>query len=93
MANCDELYITQTPTSTHNNYCLSSDHSSQNNFHLVHMKESDTLLDPAVPQWANLDSTEISAATTASKVLPVYLVPSCVQTSKLTRPLDTSTSN
>ena len=57
------------------------------------MKESDTLLDTDVPKYSNKDSTEISAATTVSKVLPVYLVPSCVQTSTPTRPLATSTSN
>ena len=93
MTNCDESYITWTPTSTNNNHDLSINNSSQHDFHLVHMEESDTLLDPAVPKYSNKDSTEISAATTVSKVLPVHLVPSCVQTSKPTSPLATSTSN
>ena len=93
MAYCDESYRTWTPTSSNNNQGLSSNNSSQNEIHLVHMKESDTLLDPAVPRCSNLGSTEKTAAITALQVRPAHFVPSCEQTSKLTRPLATSTSN
>lgn len=43
MTNCDECYITWTPTSTHKIHGLNSDHSSQNYFDLVHLKEFLTL--------------------------------------------------
>jgi hypothetical protein len=55
------------------------------------MKESDILIDTTMSEHLTLVSTAKDAETTPSKMLPVPLVTSCLQPSKLTSPLAAST--